>query len=73
MVFTVEEEEILKLMVKETKARIKLNQKMREKDADYSQQANPLRQQVDSSYAVEMVVLRDAFNKAERNLRELIE
>ena len=73
MAFTLEEEEILKLMINEIRTRVKLDFKKTDKSIEYVTTIKPITDQINTSYKTELDSLQTAYNAAESELRKRFE
>jgi len=70
MVFTKEEEDILRLIIEELKTRKKLDAKRKKKDTDIRDTINPLISQINANHAVAIGSLQDNYNNAEKAIED---
>ena len=71
MVFTKEEENILRLIINELRTRKKLDAKRKEKDTEFRAALNPLNEQINNSHKVEFDKLQSDYNQAEKDIEEM--
>ena len=71
MVFTKEEEDILRLMINELRTRKLLDEKRKLKDTEFRAALNPLNQQINDSHKVEFDLLQSDYNQAEKDIEEM--
>jgi len=71
MVFTKEEEDILRLIINELRTRKKLDSKRKEKDTEFRAALNPLQANINDSHKVEFDLLQSDYNKAEKDIEEM--
>ena len=71
MVFTKEEEDILRLMINELRTRKLLDKKRKEKDTEFRAALNPLQTQINNSHKTEFDALQSDYNQAEKDIEEM--
>ena len=71
MVFTKEEEDILRLIINELRTRKKLDSKRKEKDTEFRAALNQLQANINDSHKVEFDLLQSDYNKAEKDIEEM--
>ena len=71
MVFTQEEENILRLIINELRTRKKLDAKRKEKDTEFRAALNPLQTEINNSHKTEFDALQSDYNQAEKDLEEM--
>lgn len=72
MVLTKEEEDILRLVINELRTRKILDEKRKEKDAEFRAALAPLNQQINDSYKTEFDALQSDYNQAEKDLEDML-
>jgi len=70
MVFTIEEEEILRLIINELRTRKKLDAIRAEKDSAYRESIAPIKVQVDEVHKAKFDLLQAEFNQVEENIKQ---
>lgn len=73
MVFTKEEEDILRLVINELRTRKKLDAKREEKHADFKSGMLTVNNQIDSVHKTEFDLLQVDYDKAEKDIEEMFE
>ena len=71
MVFTKEEDNILRLMINELRTRKLLDEKRKLKDTEFRAALNPLNQQINDSHKVEFDALQSDYNQAEKDIEDM--
>jgi len=71
MVFTKEEEDIVRLIINELRTRKLLDEKRKLKDTEFRAALNPLNQQINDSHKVEFDKLQADYNQAEKDIEEM--
>ena len=70
MVFTQEEENILRLIINELRTRKKLDSKRKEKDTEYRNALKPINTQINDSHKTEFDALQSDYNQAEKDIED---
>ena len=71
MVFTKEEEDILRLMINELKTRKKLDKKRKKKDSEFRDSLATLKTQVDNSHKEDFDLLQSDHRQAEKDIEDM--
>lgn len=71
MVFTQEEEDILRLIINELRTRKKLDAERKKIETEFRDTWNPLRQQIDSAHQATLSILQTDFNNVEKAIEDI--
>jgi len=71
MVFTKEEEDIVRLIINELRTRKLLDEERKLKDTEFRAVLNPLQTQINDSHKVEFDKLQADYNKAEKDIEDM--